>query len=105
MGMPREPSSRGHAPEPPARPAKVSARLIAPDGTNMWQADRPLTRVDERSGVRMGLTVPAKAVPGSYALEIVVYEEGRLPTGGSGITRSSDPLRVGQVEIVATSPR
>lgn len=92
---------RGNAPEPPGRPAKVSARLIAPDGANVWQADRPLARVDDRPGVRMGLTVPAKAMAGAYALELVVYEEGRLPAGGSGITRSSDPTRVGLVEVLA----
>jgi mannosyltransferase len=89
----------------PGQPAKLSARLVAPDGANVWQSDRTLSRVGEQVGVRMGLTVPADARPGTYSLELVVYEEGRLPTGGAGITRTSEPARMGQIEIRPAATR
>lgn len=76
---------------------KLSARLLAPDGSNVWQQDRLFISLGGRLIYRAGMAIPANAAPGRYTLQLVVYEEG--PPGGAPIARTSDPRTVADIEI------
>ena len=71
------------------RPLKVSLRLISDDGTLVAQQDVALAE-----NVGLSLFVPPDAVPGSYALFALVYDEETL-----------DPLRtVDGQDLVKLTP-
>jgi len=57
------------------RPLKLSARLVAPDGTVVTTHDRPLTTTD-----RFGLFVPPTVPPGAYSVVMILYDPDTLET-------------------------
>ncbi|MBK8046217.1 MAG: hypothetical protein IPK16_03260 [Anaerolineales bacterium] len=73
----------------PARAAKVSLRLIGTDGTLVAQQD-----VSLQPEMKVSLFVPPDAVPGDYALYMMVYDSDTL-----------DPVRTldGQ-DLIITTP-
>jgi hypothetical protein len=72
------------------RPLKVSARLMAPDGTVVATHDRPLQAVD-----RFGLFVPPGATPGVYTVEMIVYDPDTLiPVPASDGTQAAKVMSV-----------
>jgi hypothetical protein len=57
------------------RPLKLSARLVAPDGTVVATHDRPLRATD-----RFGLFVPPAAQAGAYTVAMILYDPETLAT-------------------------
>lgn len=72
---------------------KLSVRLVG-GGKTIWEQDAPLAADRGQLSMRAGLVIPADANPGTYQLQLVVYE-----ANSQGIVRSSDPVAVSEVTI------
>jgi mannosyltransferase len=82
---------------------KGSVRLVGPEGVEgsgtIWEQDLPLVEEGNRLELRAAPRIGMDAMPGRYQLHLVVYQVGSLPAGGSGITRTSDVVPLGEVAI------
>ena len=78
-----------------------SVRLTPLSGEkSIWEQDRPLLEDQGRVEMRGGIQIPNDAPPGVYGLNLVVYQTETVQgSGATRIARSSDTVRVGEIQI------
>jgi hypothetical protein len=91
-------------PTGPRAATDVVARLIAPDGTEVWHWDGPLASLNGSLAYRAAVLVPTAAAPGSYVLQVVAYRAQDDGAGHRRIDAVDTPANVATLLVEGQRP-